>query len=149
VVSSIHTDLYTIRKMKQELTPFSELIQIVLLLQTVETKLSSFNQVLPPLDHRRGLINLGGHALKMIFGTATISDIHELHKVFEDLQRNADIAHSLANQLTYAKELDTVTAIHTESIVNLSSVLKDSLIRSHDQYQQIIRDILYLLSHNF
>jgi hypothetical protein len=45
-----------------------------------------FNQILLPLDHRRGLVNLGGQALKMIYGTATISDVHELHKAFENLR---------------------------------------------------------------
>jgi hypothetical protein len=107
--------------------------------------LSAFNQIPPPLDHRRGLINLGGQALKLIFGTATISDVHELHNEFENLrERNDDIAHSLANQLTYVKELHTVTAVNTDSIVNLSNILRGSLVQSHDQYQQILRDIMYL-----
>jgi hypothetical protein len=75
-----------INKMKQELTPVSETKQIELLLQTLETKLIAFNQILPPLDYRRGLINLGGQARKLIFGTATISDVHELHKAFEKLR---------------------------------------------------------------
>jgi hypothetical protein len=80
------------------------------------------------------LINLGGQALKLIFGTATIPDVHELHKAFENL----------ANQLTYVKELHSVTAVNTDSIVNLSNILRDSLVQSHDQYQQILRDIMYL-----
>jgi hypothetical protein len=134
-----------INKMKQELTPVSETKQIALLLQTLEAKLSAFNQILPPLDHMRSLINLGGQALKMIFRTATISDVHGLHKAFENLrERNDDIAHSLANQLTYIKELHTVTAGNTDSIVNLSNILRDSLFQSHDQDQQILRDIMYL-----
>jgi hypothetical protein len=82
-----------INKMKQELTPVSETKQIALLLQALEGKLSAFNKILHPLDHRRGLINLGGQALKMIFGTATISEVHELHEAFEKLrERNDDSA---------------------------------------------------------
>jgi hypothetical protein len=107
------------------------------------TKLRAFNPILPPLYHRRGLINFGGQALKLIFGTATISDAHELHKGFENLrERNDDIAHSLANQLTYVMELRTVTAVNTDSIGNLSNILRDSLVQSHDQDQQILRDII-------
>jgi hypothetical protein len=91
----------------------------------VENKLSSFNQILPRLDPRRGLINPGGQALKMIFGTETISDIHELHNIFDNLQpKNADIVHSLDNQLTCVKKLDTVAAVNTDSIMNLSSITK-------------------------
>jgi hypothetical protein len=52
-----------------------ELKQIEALLQILESKLHDFYQILTRLDRRRGLINLGGTALKALFGTATISDI--------------------------------------------------------------------------
>jgi hypothetical protein len=48
VIASIHTDLHMINKMKQELTPVSETKQIALLLQTIEAKLSAFNQNFTP-----------------------------------------------------------------------------------------------------
>ena len=67
----------------------------------LEDKLHDFYQILPRPDPRRGLLNLGGNILKTISGTATASDVHELHGVLDLQNRNSDIVHSLANQLTY------------------------------------------------
>jgi len=83
--------------------------------------------------------------LKTLFGTATIYDIQELHSIFDDLQtKNADIVHSLENQLSYVKRLDKMTAINADAIANLSSIVKDNTIQSHDKFQQITRDIMWL-----
>ena len=51
------------------------------LLKTLESRLHNFKQVLPKLDLRRGLIDFGGAVLKNLFGTATFSDVPELHEV--------------------------------------------------------------------
>ena len=78
--------------------------------QILEDKLHDFYQILPRPDPRLGLLNLGGNILKTIFGTATVSDVHELHGVLDNLQnRNSDIVHSLANQLTYVKKVADTT----------------------------------------
>jgi hypothetical protein len=92
---------------------------------------------------RRSLLNLGSNILKTIFGTATVSDVQELHSVLDDLQnRNSEIIHSLSNHLTYVIKVADTTSLDTESIANLSSIVKDSIIQSHD-YQQIIRDVFW------
>jgi len=73
-----------------------------------------------------------------------MSDVHELHGVLDDLQnRNSDIVHSLANQLTYVKKLANTTSLSTESIANLSNIVKYSVIQSRDKYQQITRDLFW------
>ena len=78
------------------------------------------------------------------FGTATVSDVHELHGVLDNLQnRNSDIVHSLANQLTYVKKVADTMSLNTESIANLSNIVNNSIIQSHDKYQQITRDLLW------
>ena len=75
--------------------------EIELFVQILEDKFHDFYQILPRPDLRRGLLNLGGNILKTILGTASVSDIHELHGVLDLQNRNSDIVHSLANQLTY------------------------------------------------
>jgi len=70
---------------REEFTSTSELKQIELFVQILEDKLHDFYPILPRPDPRRGLLNLGGNILKTIFGTATVSDIHELHGVLDDL----------------------------------------------------------------
>lgn len=69
-----------------DFTSISELKQIGLLLETVELRLHNFQQVLPMLDCRRSLIDFGGAVLITLFGTAIVSDVNELHEVFNDLQ---------------------------------------------------------------
>jgi len=103
VLSTVKSDHLAVEQRK-EFTSTSELQQLELFLQILEDKLHDFYQILPRPDPRRGLLNLGGNILKTIFGTATVSDIHELHGVLDLQNRNSDIVYSLANQLTYVKK---------------------------------------------
>ena len=115
VILTIRTDLHTAEFQRQEFTSISEQNQTDVLLQTLDSKLLEFNKFLPRLDRRRGLLNLGGTVLKTLFGTATIFVIQELHSLFGDLKtKNADIVHSLENQLPYVKRqtMDTDTLLH-------------------------------------
>jgi len=93
---------------KKEFTPISELKQIDSLLNTLEQKLCDFYKILPKLDSRRGLIAFGGTISRTLFGTATLTDLHSLHETLNDLKsRDSDIAHSLSNQISYIKNLDS------------------------------------------
>jgi hypothetical protein len=70
--------------------------------------------------------------------------VHLLHDVVNDLQqRNADIIHSLANQLTCVKDLSTSFKINAEAIANLSTILLDQVIQSHDEIQKMAKEILW------
>jgi hypothetical protein len=83
---------------------------------------------------RRGLINWGGTVLKTPFCTATVTDIFQIQESIETLQRNnVDITHSLANQVTYIKNLDTFTRVNTEAIANMSKVVKDFMINAREK----------------
>ena len=111
----------------------------------LERKLYDFYQVLPRLDRRRALVNFGGKILKTLFGTATTSDIHLLHDVLNVLQfQNSDISQSLATQFAYVKKLNTAVKTDTEVIANLSNIIKDNMIQSHEKFQQFAGDILWL-----
>jgi hypothetical protein len=59
-----------------------------------------------------------------VIGTATVTDVHQLHETLDQLQtKSSYIVHSLSNQLTYIKKLDTLTKVNTDAITNVSSVL--------------------------
>ena len=123
---------------KKEFTSISEIHQIELLLKLLGSKLHDFHQILPRLGRRRCLVNFGGSILKTLFETATIADVQQLHDTINDLQlQNSDITHSLSNQLTYVKRLSTATELNAEAIANLSSIVKDNIIQSHDKFQEI------------
>jgi mannitol-specific phosphotransferase system IIBC component len=109
VITTIKEDLKKVEGQKQEFTCTAELRQIEALLLNLESRLNSFKQILPRLDRRRGLFNLGGAVLRTLFGTATSSDVMSLHTVINELQSNQkDIVHSMENQVTYIKKLDTI-----------------------------------------
>ena len=68
-----------------------------------------------------------------------------LHQTIEELEaRDADITHSLENQMTYVKSLDLSSRLQTQSIANLSTVVKNFMIDSHDRFFETTRDILWL-----
>jgi len=111
----------------------------------LESKHYDFHQVLPRLERRRASVNFVGKILKALFGTATTSDIHLLHDVLNELQfQNSDISHSLANPFTYVKKLNTAVKIDTETIAIFFNIIKDNMIYSHERFQQVARDILWL-----
>jgi hypothetical protein len=123
----------------------TEFKQIETLVGTLEAKLQTFQQVLPRLDKRRGLINFGGNVLKFLFGTAVVTDVQQLHESLDELQsRNSDVVHSLNDQLTYIKELGTQSKLNTDALMNLSSTVKDVVVQSHDRFQKAARDISWL-----
>jgi hypothetical protein len=76
----------SVESQKQEFTPVNELKQIETLLETLDSKLNDVHQVLPRLDSRRGLVDIGGTVLKTIFESATVSDVQSLHGVIEELR---------------------------------------------------------------
>ena len=105
-IAAVRNDLASVNKQTKEFTPVAELKQVGNLLNTLELRLSNFQHLLPRLDRRRGLLNLGGTILKTLFGTATLSDLNQLHGTMDELKsKEADNVHSLANQLTYVKGL--------------------------------------------
>lgn len=45
--------------------------------------------------------------------------------------------------MTYVKKLGDTESLNAEAIENLSSVVKDSVIQSHDKYQKITQDLIW------
>jgi hypothetical protein len=87
-ISTIRADLLAVEQRRKDFNFSSELQSTETLLTTLELKLQSFKQILLKLDPRRGLLNLGGTMLKALFGTAVVSDMTQLHNLFDELQSN-------------------------------------------------------------
>jgi hypothetical protein len=49
-------------------------------------------------------------------------------------------------QVTYVKKLDTITAIKIKTIEYLIAIIKDNIVLSRDHFQQITKDIMWLIS---
>jgi hypothetical protein len=55
--------------------------------------------------------------LKWAFGTATLSDVQELHETVDKMHRtDVNIIHSVNNQMTYLKTLDSAVKFTTEAV---------------------------------
>ena len=88
---------------------------------------------------------MGGTILKTLFGTATLSDLNQLHGTIDELKsKEADIVHSLANQLTYVKGLERNTQINPYAISSMSTIVKNELVQSHDRCVQLTRHVMWL-----
>ena len=49
------------------------------------------------------------------------------------------------------KSLGTVTSVNTMAIANLSSIVKDIAIRSHENFERVTQDVIWLNAtlHNY
>jgi hypothetical protein len=74
-------------------------------------------KLLPTTRRKRGLIDLGGQALKFLFGTATNSELQTLHQAVEEIRnKQTTLVHSVENQLTYMKEFDEDVRQNTKDV---------------------------------
>ena len=74
--------------------------------------------------------------MKELFGTAVVSDVPQLHDLFDEYQSDQqNVVRSIVNQITYIKKLDADISENVELIGNLSSVIRNNIIRSHDRFQ--------------
>jgi len=46
--------------------------------------------------------------------------------------------------LTYSKKVDSLLAVNTDDNANLSSIVKENMMNSHDQFRQVTRDLMCL-----
>jgi hypothetical protein len=145
VMSAISSDLILINQERKKFTSASELSQVAILLHTLEDKFSYLLQLLPKPDRCHGILNFGGTLLRTLFGTATLGDVHQLHETIDRLRtQNADIVHSLTSQVTYVRQLDHSTRVNTQSIANMSSVIKDVIVQASDKLKEVTKDVVWL-----
>jgi hypothetical protein len=80
-------------------------------------------------------MNLGGSILKSLFGMATLTDLYKLHDNIEELKSiDADIAHSLINQLSYIKGKTLNCRVNSDAIANLSTIFRKEVVQLHNRY---------------
>jgi hypothetical protein len=94
---------------------------------------------LPRSIRKRALFDVGGSALKIIFGVATTFDLHSLHEAVDDLHRCQDsVAQSIDKQLTYFRQLDeTVTADHSV-VTHLSLEMRKFAQNTQASFQELV-----------
>jgi len=88
--------------------------------------------MLPRLDKRRAVLSAVGSMLMWIFGTATLRDVEELHRSVDRMHKAEwDIIHSVNQQMTYLKTLDSAVKFKTEAVETLSEKVKAIMLNSN------------------
>ena len=106
---------------------------------SLESKLINLKRFLPKPERRRGLLNVGGSILKLIFGTATVADLADLHTSVDALkQKQGEVLHALNQQLTYLKQMDSTVKLDHEVIANLSYIVKDFATKLQEKFQKAV-----------
>jgi hypothetical protein len=100
-------------------------------------KLSSLKQFLLRAERKRGLMEIGGSFLKVLFGTATSADLADLHATVDTLSsKQAEVIHAVNQQLTFFKQMESTVKLDHDAIPNWSYILKDFAIKSQEKFQK-------------
>jgi len=99
--------------------------------------MTNLKRYLPKAERTRCLLNIGGSFLKVLFGTATVTDLANLHSTVDSLsQKQGDVLHALNHQLMYVKQMGGTMKTDHEAIANWSYVLKDFALKSEEKFQK-------------
>jgi prefoldin subunit 5 len=114
---------------------FTELTRVQAAVSAVDTKLKALSALLPKADRRRALIGVGGNVFKFVLGTALESDVTDLQTRLETVQnKQGEVNHSLNNQISVFKTLDTLVKVDHSLIANWTYVLKDFANKTQEKY---------------
>jgi len=121
-------------------TPLNdEVHQVQTVVNTLENTLTNLKRFLPKADRKRGLLNVEGSFLKVLFGTATVTDLADLQSTVDALsQKQGEVVHALNHQLTYIKQMDATVRTDHVAISNWSMILKDFALKSQEKFQKTV-----------
>jgi hypothetical protein len=103
----------------------------------LDSSLTKLRRILLRADRKRGLVKAGGSFLKILFGTATMADLADLHATFDTLRlKQGEVIHALNHQLMYFKQMGDTVRIDHDAIANWSYILKDFAKKSQENFQK-------------
>lgn len=86
--------------------------------------LNDLVELLPNDRNKRGLLNVGGYALKYLFGVVTSDDLEYTNSKVSQLQDIAKaVIHSKEDQLTLLKDLNKNIGLNSKAIVEVMNKL--------------------------
>jgi len=95
-ITTLHEEMIEIQNATSQSTQLEEVRRVGKVLDSLENKLSDIKQFLPKTERRRGLVNMAGDLLKILFGTATVSDLNVLHSTVDTLSKNQEtVSHAV------------------------------------------------------
>jgi hypothetical protein len=151
VIAELYQELVHAQEFNDTYTSARELQQVKVILMLLEERLNGVKTMLPRVDARRGLIDLGGSLLKALFGTATVTDLNTLHDTVRALDENEEnVIHVVNQHVTYIKQLDESVELNAKAITNLSKWTKDAILNLNDGWTKLVLglDGLYNMTNN-
>jgi hypothetical protein len=138
-IEIVKADLATVKDLAHPTPLIEEVHQIQTVVNTLESTMTNLKRYLPKADRKRGLLNVGGSFLKVLFGTATVGDLADLHSTVDSMShKQGEIIHAVNHQLTYIKQMDATVKTDHEAIANWSYILKDFAIKSQEKFQKTV-----------
>jgi hypothetical protein len=130
VIVQLRGDVRTMYQYQARFIPVKELKPLENLLDELEGELTSFREMLPKGETKRGLMNVIGTTFQVLFGTATVADLSRLHNEINEMRENeALIAHSMKSQMTYVKSLGNSVLSNTESVAKIADRVKAVILK--------------------
>ena len=138
-IEIVKADLAAVTGLAHPTPLIDEVHQVQTVVNTLENTLTNLIRYLPRADRKRGLLNVGDSFLQVLFGTATVTNLADLHSTVDALhQKQSEVVHALNHQLTYIKQMDTTVRNDHEAIVNWSMILKDFALKSEEKFQKTV-----------
>jgi hypothetical protein len=124
----------------------------------VEQELSTLTRLLPVSEkgelgvrRKRGLFNVGGEALKFLFGVATTQQLQELHHTVEGIKtREGDVIHAVQTQLTYLKSVDEAATRNAMGLAGVARILKNVILSAWNhqrEWNETMEHFEYIVEH--
>jgi hypothetical protein len=151
VIAELYQELVYAQEFNDTYASARELQQVKVILMSLEERLNGVKNILPRVDARRCLMDLGGLILKAMFGRATVTDWNKLHDTVKALDENdKNIIHVLNQHVTYIKLLDESVKLNAKAITNLSKWTKDAIVNLNDGWTKMVLGLegLYNMTNN-
>ena len=138
-IEIVKTDLAAVTELAHPTPLIDEVHQVQTVVNSLESTLTNLKRYLPRAERKRGLLNVGGSFLKVLFGTATVTDVADLHSTVDSLsQKQGEVVHALNHQLTYIKQMDATVRTDHEAIANWSMIVRDFALKSQEKFQKTV-----------
>jgi hypothetical protein len=83
--------------------------------------------------------------LKVLFGTATVTDMNKLHSTVNALsQKQVEVVHALTQQVTYFRQLDGTVKFNHQATAKWSAI-KDFTIKTQGKFQKVLSKLEWAL----
>jgi len=78
---------------------------------------------------------MAGGLLKILFGTATLSDLNVLHSTLDTLSKDQEtVSHAVNQQINLFKQLDKAVNHNQGTLTNLTSIVKDYVLKVQNKF---------------